>query len=203
MHRSLARAGGALLVAAAIATSASATVVHDEGVDGDLSTDPAVPTPLAFAVGTNTVTGSMSAPSDTRDYFTFTVGAGQSLNGIFLIDYTDLDIGGNGNRGFIHIDDGATSVIPSGATAGDFLGGSHLDRGVFPDAATNVLTTLAAAPQGGVGFVAPLGPGTYTINVQQTGPQNTGYTLDFQFVPSPGALAAIGAGGLLALRRRR
>ena len=199
-HRALTFAG---LTLAAVTAAAQADIVHDEAIDGDLSTDPNAPTALAFPVGISTITGSMSAPSDTRDYFTFTIGAGQSLTGIFLTDYIDLDFGGNGNRGFIHIDDGATRVVPSGATAGDFQGGSHLDRAVFPDASINVLDALAAAPQGGVGFLAPLGPGTYTINVQQTGPQNTGYTLDFQVVPAPGAVATLALGGLAALRRRR
>lgn len=177
---------------------------YDESMDGDLSTDPLAPTPLSFSLGLNSVTGSVVAAADTRDYFTFDIVPGQLLTGIFLADYTDLDVGGNGNRGFIHIDDGTSSVIPSAGTSSDFLGGSHLDRLIFPTATDNVLTTLSGAPQGGTGFAAPLGPGSYTINVQQTGPQTTGYTLDFEVIPEPTTAALVGLGALaLSLRLRR
>ena len=187
----------------ALTASAQAATVWDETVDGDLSTDPLTPTPVAIALGSNTVSGSVAAPADTRDYFTFTIPAGQILTGIFLIDWTDVTSGGDGNTGFMHIDDGTSSVIPSGATALDFLGGSHLDRFTFPLTTDNVLTALAAAAAGGVGFATPLGPGDYTINVQQTGPPLTAYTLDLVITPTPGAVGILALGGLAAARRRR
>jgi len=191
-------------IALALAAPAAASTVFDESIDGDLSTDPLAPTPVAFTIGSNVVSGSVVATADTRDYFTFTIAPGQSLTGIFLLDYTDLNTGGNGDRGFAHIDDGVTSVIPSSGTSGDFLGGSHLDRGLFPDAAANVLDRLGLALQGGVGFGAPLGPGDYTFNVQQTGPELTGYSLSFEVVPAPSTLGALAGFGLLGgLRRRR
>lgn len=155
-----------------------AELSYDEATDGDLSNDAANPTPLVLELGANQVTGRVQDPADTRDYLTFTIEPGQALTGIFLIRYEDLDTGADGNRGFIHIDDGSSSVVPDGETASAFLGGTHLDRGLFPSAADNVLTRLAEAPQGGTGFTAPLGPGEYTLNVQQTGPQNTAYTLE-------------------------
>ena len=198
MHALMLTALCALPVAAA-----SGQVVFDEATDGDLSTDPLAPTGLDLNVGSNIVSGTVTNQGDTRDFFTFEIGAGESLTGIFLLDYTDVDSGGNGDRGFIHIDEGNTSVVPSGGTAGEFLGGSHLDRGLIPDENFNVLERLAGAPQGGTGFTAPLGPGTYTINVQQTGPELTAYALDLVVVPAPGSLAVLGLGGLAAVRRRR
>jgi len=198
MHALMLTALCALPVAAA-----SGQVVFDEATDGDLSTDPLAPTGLDLNVGSNIVSGTVTNQGDTRDFFTFEIGAGESLTGIFLLDYTDVDSGGNGDRGFIHIDEGGTSVVPSGGTAGEFLGGSHLDRGLIPDENFNVLERLAGAPQGGTGFIAPLGPGTYTINVQQTGPELTAYALDLVVVPAPGSLAVLGLGGLAAVRRRR
>lgn len=198
MHALMLTALCALPVAAA-----SGQVVFDEATDGDLSTDPLAPTGLDLNVGSNIVSGTVTNQGDTRDFFTFEIGAGESLTGIFLLDYTDVDSGGNGDRGFIHIDEGGASVVPSGGTAGEFLGGSHLDRGLIPDENFNVLERLAGAPQGGTGFIAPLGPGTYTINVQQTGPELTAYALDLVVVPAPGSLAVLGLGGLAAVRRRR
>ena len=43
----------------ALAGSASAATAHDEGVNGDLSTDPNNPTPVSFSLGSNVVTGTM------------------------------------------------------------------------------------------------------------------------------------------------
>ncbi len=177
---------------------------YQESIDGDLSGDPLNPTAVSLDVGINTVTGRVSAPDDTRDYFTFSIGAGQELTELFLLEYTDLDTGGTGNRGFIHLDDGSQSVIPGPTTALEFLGGSHLDRATFPSPSDDVLQALAAAPQGGVGFTTPLGPGDYTINVQQTGPQSTGYSLALNVVPEPSGVMLFAAAALgLVVQRSR
>ena len=71
-----------LLLVAVLASPAGAAVVHDESVNGDLSSNPAAPTALAFALGGNTITGTTSnlpANPGERDYITFTVGVGQKL----------------------------------------------------------------------------------------------------------------------------
>lgn len=90
----------------------------------------------------------------------------------------------NDNLGFAHIDDGSTTVIPTQSTASDFLGGAHVSRGNF-SATTNILTALSQAQQGGTGFTAPLESGDYTLNIQQTGPEESGYSLGFVIEPSP------------------
>ncbi|MEM7145053.1 MAG: PEP-CTERM sorting domain-containing protein [Verrucomicrobiota bacterium] len=196
-----------LLASVVVSTGGvSAATIIDEfagGLTDDLSNDPLMPTAVNLDVGINTFIGQVGA-ADTRDYFTFVIGAGESLTGIFLISYLDGTSGGVGNRGYIMIDDGATSVIPSGPTTNDFLGGSHLDTVVFPDATTNVLTTLALPAAGGVGFSAPLGPGTYTVNVQQTGSQLSNYELNFEVVPEPSSVALLfGAAGIAGWYYRR
>jgi hypothetical protein len=201
----MSRAGKIVMGTAVVAFVAGSAwaQVHDESINGDLSGDPLAPTPITAGLGSNVVTGSMVNPSDTRDYMTFTVGPGQQLTGIFLLDYTDLNVGGPGNRGFIHIDDGSTSVIPDFSTTDQFLGGSHLDRGLFPTASDNMLDRLALAVQGGVGFTTPLGPGDYVVNVQQTGPQLTGYAIDLVIVPAPATAGALALAALASTRRRR
>jgi hypothetical protein len=193
----------AACAAAACAPMTPAQVVWDESIHGDLSTNVAAPTPLVLGVGTSSVLGRMAAPDDIRDLFTFTIGPGQLLTGMFLIDYRDVGTGAPGDTGYIHIDDGTSTVVPSAATMLEFLGGHHLDRDSFPTAADNMLVILSAAPLGGTGFTMPLGPGDYTINVQQTGTPLTSYALDLVVVPGPGALAALAMGAGIAGRRRR
>ncbi|MEM1184532.1 MAG: hypothetical protein AAGI53_05970 [Planctomycetota bacterium] len=145
-------------------------MAHGETVSGDLSTDPLAPTSVGLEVGANEVRGTVQAPADALDYFTFEILKGDLLTDLFLLEYTDVAIGGNGDRGYIHID-GPTRVIPGGGTIFDFLGGSHLDRGIAPDETINLLDWLSGAPTGRSGFTASLGAGAYTINVQQTGPE--------------------------------
>ena len=188
-----------LALAAALAAPASAVTVWDESIDGDLSTDPSAPTPISFEVGTNTIIGSVQTPSDTRDYITFTIPSGQELSELLLQQYEDLGVGGPGNRGYLAINEGDTSFIPAGATADLFLAGIHLDPA---PAGTDLLPILESAPINGSGLSVPVGPGTYSFVVQQTGPQLTGYTFDFVLVPEPGT-AGLLALGLVGLARRR
>ena len=192
----------ALLTLSLLLAGQASALSYDEGIDGDLSGDPLNPTFLAFDVGLNTITGSVttSAPADTRDYITFTIGSGQTLDSILLFDYDDPATGppNDGNRGYHAIDAGTTSVIPSGGTASDLLGGAHLDP-LTPG--TDTLPILASAPQGGTGFSTPLGPGDYTYLIQQTGPQVSNYSLGFVVTPEP-TTATLLLSGLWVLGRR-
>ena len=175
-------ASAAVLLFTLSAIPAAGDTLWDEGADGDLSGDPAAPTVLVFESGSNVVTGSMVAPDDTRDYLSFTLPPGSRLTALLLTRYEDLDIGGPGNRGFHAINAGATSFIPGASTASSFLGGAHLDP---EPAGTDLLPVLGAAAQAGTGFEPPLGEGTYSYVVQQTGSELTGYTLDFVVETDP------------------
>ncbi|MBC03911.1 MAG: hypothetical protein CMJ34_11515 [Phycisphaerae bacterium] len=173
-----------LAVAVAFTTQSAllADVVYDETVSGDLSGNAVAPTSLGtIEDAVLLVKGSVRTPIDTRDYFTLTIPKGVTLDSMRLIDYYDGSTGGFGNTSYVMIDDGPTSVIPANSTSGDFLGGSHLNRVRFPNATTNMLDRLSGAPQGGSGFSYPLGPGTYTFNVQQTGSQENVYEIQFEF----------------------
>ncbi len=195
----------AIVVSVLAATTTHADVVFDEGIGGDLSSDPGAPTAVDLAVGDNSIIGRVrndpGAP-DARDYITFTIEPGELLTGIFLVDWTD-DAGADANRGFSHIDDGATSVIPGGDTILDFLGGTHIDRGFFPTNTDNVLSRLSEANEGGVGFVAPLGPGDYTLNIQQTSDIGTNYQFDLRVIPAPAGTTLLAGIAFVATRRRR
>ena len=189
---------------------AAAAVIYDETFDGDLSNDPLAPTPLTFSVGSNEVVGNMFTPDDTRDFITFTIQPDQRLEALRLLRYQDLDLNVPGNRGFHAINLGTTSFIPSGGTADNFLGGSHLDP--VPEG-TDLLPVLAMAPQAGTGFITPLEPGDYSYVIQQTGPQLTGYTVDFvvsqvsETVPEPfsilGSAVGLGLGALLLKKKHQ
>ena len=189
-------------------------LAYDEAVDGDLSSNPAAPTPIAFALGTNTVRGQVtnSGFADPRDYITFVIPAGRQLSALRLISYVDVPGGGPGNIGYHAINIGATSLEPSLANENSFLGGDHMFQ--LPSG-TDLLPELANGDTAGTGFTVPLGPRTYSYVIQQTGPQTSGYHLEFVVSAAPpvpatsrwglGSLLAalMVAGGLLAVRRRK
>lgn len=190
------------------AAPAVAATVHDESIDGDLADGGAqAPTPLAFSVGSNVVTGVVATGgsiADTRDYWWFTIDPGLRLDAVRLLQYDDPNRAGStfdGNRGFYSLLDGVSSVIPGGGFAN--LGGNHLDP--LP-AGSDLLAPIAAGGiSGGDGFSLPLGAGTYTFQVQQTGPQVSAYSLDFVVsqVPEPtaGVLGLLSVIALVARRR--
>lgn len=178
--------------------AANAASVWDESINGDLSNDPAAPTPVTFMVGDNLVSGTMGAPDDARDYLSFSIGPGQSLVALILMDLTS-EMGDL--VGFHALNAGDSSFIPGPDTADSFLGGNHLDDS---DICDDLLPDLAAAPLAGTGFDVPLGPGTYSYVIQQTGMDLNSYSLKFQVVPVPAAAWLFGSAlGLLGWLRRR
>lgn len=188
---------------AVLAMTAGVSADYDEGIDGDLSDDPTTPTPIAFALGDNLVSGSVAnsnaAPTGGDiDFLTFTIGAGQELSSLFLLEQSPS------NRAFHAINIGSEGIVPSGPNAGDptgYLGSDHLDD---LGASVDQLPGLGNAFGGtaGSGFSGPLGPGTYSYIIQQTGDFTQGYTLNFVVTPEPGTLSLIALGVLGLLRRR-
>jgi len=161
-----------VLLLIALALPSSAAVVHDEGVSGDLSTNPAAPTALGFAVGGNTIIGTTGyVTAIDRDYITFTIAPGQLLTALNVLVFTPNNIA------FAAFNAGATSYVPSIATAGNFLAGIHMDAtdqgtDALPRfVSTSVTTNSLPAPQ--------LGPGTYCFLIQQTNAVVTSYSLEF------------------------
>jgi hypothetical protein len=178
MHSQVGRVVGQVVALALVAVAACTPLTYDEAVDGDLSGDPAAPTAVKLGLGDNTISGTVTttAPADTRDFVTFSVPHGLQLTALHLARYRDLPSGEPGNRGFHAIAAGPTSAIPGGATEASFLGGDHVD-GIAEG--TDLLPALADGEPAGTGFSIPLGEGTYTYVIQQTGPQLIGYALVF------------------------
>ncbi len=166
----------ALALALAVGTTLSAQVVYDEAVDGDLSNSAGAPTAVSVGPGSNIVSGTMINGTDTRDFLTFTIPAGGSLEELTLLVYEDLPSHTFGAVGYHAINAGSTSLNPSFGTANSFLGGNHLFNLLGPG---DILPDLAAATTNGTGFTIPLGPGSYSYVIQQTGFNLTGYSLDF------------------------
>ncbi len=191
-----ARALAPALAVVAIGVPAGAIIVHDEGVNGDLSGNAAAPTALALALGTNSIIAT-SVRLD-LEYVAVTVPAGLSLQSLVLSAYSGVD-----GTAFHAVQSGSVfTEPPSGTNVANLLGWSHFGPNVAP-LGTDYLPLLAAGP-GAIGFAPPLGSGTYTFWLQQTGLNAATYQFDFNVVPSPGVgAAALGLGALAALRRRR
>jgi hypothetical protein len=204
--------GGGLFVAFAIVAmslcTARADVVWTEGTNGDLSNNQASPTALTFGTGTNSIIGSVGTP-DNQDWITFTIPTGFQLSQDVLKSYSSTDA-----QGFTGVQKG-TSFVGSTLTAGNYLGYSHYGTGAQNGSlpATNLVgtdllpimgnTTLAAGSQG---FTPPLGAGSYTFLIQQTGSAATSYQFDFveTAVPEPGVVGIFAVGGwVMSARRRR
>jgi hypothetical protein len=189
------------LVAVGFSGLAGAATVWDESVDGNLSTDPAAPTGIAFSAGNNVIIGTIGGPGNVGDYITFSFGPDQGLVGLVLLEF-ESSMGDE--RGFNALNLGPTSFIPSPATQDNFLGGNHVNA--F-EVGTDLLPGLANTPLVGTGFSIPLGEGTYSYLIQQTGSDPTNYSLEFQVVPVPAAVwlfgsALLGLGGLARRRRK-
>lgn len=164
-----------LVLLLALAAPATAAIVHDEAVDGDLSSLAAAPTALLFTPGGNTVTGTVrnsnNVTTGDRDFITFTVPAGNVLTGLNLLAYAPAFLS------FAAFNAGVTSFVPGIATDASFLAGIHisgseLGMNLMPLFVGSAVTTNSlAAPQ--------LDPGDYCFVIQQTGTALQSYSLEF------------------------
>jgi hypothetical protein len=184
---------------AATATIASAGVanVFDEADLGDFSDDRFAPTFLDFTLGSNIVTNDV-VDSDIpgtgdRDYYTFTLGAGQSISDITLVDASN-PAGGFDATAFVGIAFDNIFDFSPDTFDGPGLAGFILTTPDLPG--TNVLGELS-------GGLTELGAGDYTLWIQQTGADLTSVSLNFNVVPAPGTGALLATMGVIAARRRR
>jgi hypothetical protein len=187
------------LVIAGFTQPAGAATIWDEGTNGDLSTNPAAPTGVTVDIGTNSVIGTSvgSEEGPDRDIFSFTVPDGAVLTQLVLTSFSTEDLA------FIGLEAG--SSITDTSSAANLLGWLH------PSAAfvgTDILDDMSQG-DGAIGFTAPLGPGTYTLWMQQGDPDLLSYGLDLIIepaaVPEPPlvTLVALGFFALMVGRRRQ
>ncbi|MEN1705770.1 MAG: hypothetical protein AAGJ54_09715 [Planctomycetota bacterium] len=198
------RAGFAGLVAAFAglalvpASAASANVVWDEDVDGDLSDDQFAPTIIDLGLGSNLVAGRTSAgnPNPDREFFTIEVAAGLELSEVVLIEYDTTS-----QNSFIAVEAGPQ--ITSLASVEFVLGATLIGTEVGSQEGDNFLDDLGLFPAfGGIGFDGTLGPGQYTFWFQET-LDPVDFTFDFVLVPAPASAGLLAGAVLFAGRRRR
>ena len=189
-----------------LAGSASADLMWDEAIDGDISGDYMNPTQM-YTKGVNnhviftTVGGN---PEQDREYFTFTIAEGYELVSIVLDNF---DTDPESNLGFIGVASGTSFPTPPDAPDPTQLLGFALVG--MADVGDDILQSMGQAG-GSIGFTGPLGPGSYTFWAQETGPSTDDWDLNFivtqgsaPAVPGPGALAGLIGIATIAGRRRR
>ncbi len=196
--------GAAFTLGMILAAPATAAVVYDESTDGDLSDSGLSPTPLDFTLGANEVIGTSGGDQGAafRDYLTFTVQPGQLLTAIEVLPGTTS----LGNVSFIGIEAGnQVTVAPDAGSAAGLLGWWHFSP---DDIGTDILDDMSIPAFGSSGFDTPLGPGAYSVWIQDGNPGTStyrfGFTLAEAQVPEPGtwALMLTGLGLGWQLRRR-
>ena len=164
-------------------TASTAPVSFAEVTDGDLSDDFSDPTDLGtLGEGDNTLVAQQGDGGDV-DYVTFTIAEGEQLTELILDDYD----AGVGNLAFIGLQEGAAFTTAANATgASDLLGG--LTYGAANEG-SDILQSIGDLG-GATGFDGPLGAGTYTLWLNQTGaPSTASFTLRIETVESASAAA--------------
>ncbi len=187
------------LTLAATATIATAGIANtfDEAVLGDFSDDRFAPTFFDFSLGSNIVTNSVvdsGVPGiGDRDYYTFSLAAGESIETITLLSATN-PAGGNDATAFVGLAFDSFFDFDPDMFTGPGLAGFVLTAPDLPG--TNILGELS-------GGLTSLGEGDYTLWIQQTGSDLTELSIDFNVIPAPATSAILGSMALIATRRRR
>jgi len=195
----------AVLILTTGTLQAQVPVVFDDAVNGFASSNGASPEALIFNLGSNgvngTVTNGGNGINNIRNFYTFSIGAGQELSSIEFAGLTTT----NNDPGFFALIDGTTGVNP--ATGFANLGGA-LYSPIATPVGDNLLDLISGGGiSGGTGFDT-LGQGDYTFVIQQTGPEINEFQLDFQVsavaVPEPSsAMLLMSLAGIVGVRRRR
>jgi hypothetical protein len=165
--------GASLLSASALAAG------YSEKKLGDLSDDGLAPTAVKLKSGPNVIAGKYGTANGVtdRDYFTVKIMDGQTLDSIILEPETLI----GGDVSFIGVQAGKkVTVPPVGGTAEDLLGWTHYGTS---DEGTDILPAMGEG-FGAIGFTPPLGAGTYSFWVQETGVCSCKYRFTFN-VGSP------------------
>ena len=140
--------------------------------DGDLSNDPANPTPFILGPGINILgvsTANSNASDGDIDYAVVTVGPCDTLDQLSVGDFTSEM---SDMTAFVALQSGATFTVTSDTAStrlDELLGYSHYGSA---NIAEDILPAISAGP-GAIGFTAPLPAGQYSFWLNQTGPEST------------------------------
>lgn len=176
-----------------LGAEAHATTVHDESIDGDLSGVLSAPDTVLVSNGANVLIGQMGANGGTgatdgsdADYFSITIGAGQSLTGFTIDSYV-----------FSPDNPGVSFLAYIVGTGFSGQGAGDIDGFTFFNATTGDLLPFLVG--------GPLGPGTYSFWLQETSANVVDYQFTATVVPEPSAavLIVLGLIGLAASGRPR
>jgi hypothetical protein len=173
----------ALLALPAVASGFS----YSEGVSGDLSGNPAAPTALLAALGSNTL--SATSGSGDAEYVVVTIPATYQLSSIVLTAFSPNEVA------FAAVQQGSTYTAVT--LPDDLDGWTHYGTRAPAPADAMVgfdLLDNMGAGAGAIGFVPPLGSGDWTFLFQQTGGTLVSYTFDFVVIPEPSTLMLVLAG---------
>lgn len=194
------------LIFSSLVTISNAVVIFNDADDGNASSDGSAPTSLNFSLGSNEVLGTVSTNTtiaNTRNFYTFSIGAGQFLQSISLNEISVVDAAGavSNDPGFYALVEGSTAATPGN-------GFSNLGGNLFSPSNLNsdLLGSITdGGNSGGTGFTT-IGEGDYTFVIQQTGDEISSFTLDFEVAsvpePSSSALLGLAAFGFISRRRR-
>ena len=150
---------------------AEETVLTDEEVDGDISSDGSNPLAFQLADGSSVLSGSVGAGD--MDYVTVNVPEGSVLSAINLVDYFNVDAG---TVSFIGVQEGTVFTEPAeDANVGNLLGFLLYGAELLD---TNILPAIGEGP-GTQGFTGPLGAGAYTFWINETGDDPAAYSFEF------------------------
>jgi hypothetical protein len=163
-------AAGLLLVSVATVSRAAS---WNEIVFGDLSNDPGNPTPLEIVHPDEAITG-ITGGGD-FDFIDIEVPAFHKLESVVVNDYTGA------TQSFAGLQLGSvwTAGTGVGVNAALLLGWTHFGPAASgAGLGSDILDDLATPKNGSAGFTRPLGPGHYTLLLQDTGAE-VGYSLQF------------------------
>lgn len=184
----------------------------DEAVAGDFSGDRLNPTPWLLSynpatpphanAGQNILTGTTGRSGSTvdREYVAVTVPEGYVWTELRVGNQTTV---GGSQGSFIGLAAGPVIPIdPNASTATGLLGWKVYG---LADRTTDILDDMAAAGQGASGFSRPLGPGQYSLWIQElaTGSYTFRFNAVLSPIPEPGMWLSMTLGllGIGALRR--
>ncbi len=195
----------ATLLLLSLHNPALGVVVYSEAVGGDLSFRNDAPTDLGlFMPGVNSVTGQVMIIGDpgaydpslnpddaymdmTADVFSFEIPAGAELDSMIMTSFSS----GAGSRAFIGLADGTEFAYSSYTLNFEFPDLSLIRKGALIGLGDDFLTAFS---QGGSGASSPLGPGQYSVYIQEN-MSTSDYSLSFNVsatsVPESSSVVAL------------